>query len=432
MMYPDSENMPRRGTDYNYSEDIRSLLSQVPGFDGQVGGGHGHRPPDSSFVRPGPDNDGAGPTDTQTRLNLLSIQHHYQQTQHQSPGRRRDSDPTGYSSVQGSSAPLPDPQVTLTYDQGDHNDRPPVLPHFERYGSVMQMRTPQPPQPTFSGYYQGNLTQAVPPAPAPAAPPDHSRSVTPTVYTPQSTLVVALGGHQGDPSHRDNVHLPPPSHHRHPVTQPEMHTPQTTFDDYQGNAPQNLPIPSDHSRSMRTPQSTLGNYQGNAALVPIIPPDLSRSHSLYTPFGPYPGAMQTPIPGNWLPSLPPNPHSGVASAAQMNAPPPTLNDYDGSLLLSVMVPSQDLRPSDLALRLQPPPAFADYRRSFAAPVMSMDGISSLPSVAPDDVQPLAILTPPPIYLSSQTSEKRKGDWRFIEHSGPRRKMFKTPSVSAPP
>ncbi|KAG1751952.1 hypothetical protein EDD22DRAFT_850687, partial [Suillus occidentalis] len=321
-----------------------------------------------------------------------------------------------HSSVQGSSAPLPDPQVTVTYDQGDHNDCPPVLPHFERYGSVMQMQTPQPPQPTFSGYYQGNLTQAVPPAPAPAAPSDHSRSVTPTVYAPQPTLVVALGGHQGDPSRRDNVHLPPPvtipSHHRHPVTQ--MHTPQTTFDDYQGNAPQNLPIPSDHSRSMYTPQSTLSNYQGNAALVPIIPPDLSRSHSLYTPSGPYPGAMQTPIPGNWLPSLPPNPHSCVASAAQMNTPPPTLNDYDGSLLLSVMVPSQDLRPSDLALRLQPPPAFADYRRSFAAPVMSMDGISSLPSVAPDDVQPLTILTPPPIFLSSQTSEKRKGDWRFID------------------
>ncbi|KAG1733771.1 hypothetical protein EDD22DRAFT_852578, partial [Suillus occidentalis] len=295
----------------------------------------------------------------------------------------------------------------------------------------MQMQTPQPPQPTFSGYYQGNLTQAVPPAPAPAAPSDHSRSVTPTVYAPQPTLVVALGGHQGDPSRHDNVHLPPPvtipSHHRHPVTQ--MHTPQTTFDNYQGNAPQNLPIPSDHSRSMYTPQSTLSNYQGNAALVPIIPPDLSRSHSLYTPSGPYPGAMQTPIPGNWLPSLPPNPHSCVASAAQMNTPPPTLNDYDGSLLLSVMVPSQDLRPSDLALRLQPPPAFADYRRSFAAPVMSMDGISSLPSVAPDDVQPLTILTPPPIFLSSQTSEKRKGDWRFIEYSGPRRKMFKTLSLA---
>ncbi|KAG2745033.1 hypothetical protein P692DRAFT_201868870 [Suillus brevipes Sb2] len=206
---------PRR-TDYDYSEDIRSLLSQVQGFhhDGQVQVGGGHRLPDSSFARPasGPDNDGAaGPTDTQTRLNrdLLDMQHHYHhQTQHQPLGRRRDSDPTSYSSVQGSSALImPNPQVTLTYDQGDHNDRPPVLPHFERYGSVMRLHTPQPPQPTFSNYYQSDLTQDVPPAPAPS---DHSRSVTPTVYAPQPNLAVALGGHQGDPSHRDNVHLPPP------------------------------------------------------------------------------------------------------------------------------------------------------------------------------------------------------------------------------
>ncbi|KAG2745030.1 hypothetical protein P692DRAFT_20877551 [Suillus brevipes Sb2] len=224
-----------------------------------------------------------------------------------------------------------------------------------------------------------------------------------------------------------------------------MHnTPQTTFDDYQGNAPQNLPIPSNHSRSMNTPQSILGDYRGNLP-VPIPPdPSLSRSHLIYTPqstlsnmppqpvpSGSYPGAMQAPISANWLPSLLPNPHSGVASAAQMSAPPPILNDYDGSLLQSVMVPSQDLRPSDLALRLQPP-AFADYRRNFAAPVISMDGISSLPPGAPDDVQHLTILAPPPISLGGQTSEKRDGDWRFIEYPGPRRKMLKAPSLLEPP
>ncbi|KAG2119187.1 hypothetical protein DEU56DRAFT_918696 [Suillus clintonianus] len=126
------------------------------------------------------------------------------------------------------------------------------------------------------------------------------------------------------------------------------------------------------------------------------------------------GTSHIPHPTSSDPSPLHSMYTPQAILANAAAQTHLLNDYDGSLPLPIMVPSQGtIRPSDLAL----PPAIADYRRSFPPPLISLDGVSTLPPAAPDDVQPLA-RTPAPRPLKRKSSFS----WQFIPCSGQRQKM----------
>ncbi|KAG1844368.1 hypothetical protein F4604DRAFT_1689124 [Suillus subluteus] len=259
----------------------------------------------------------------------------------------------------------------------------------------------------------------VPPAPASSI---YPHSMAPTqLYAPQPTP--ALDNYHDDCG--NVTHQPPPvtvpSHHPPPMRQ--MYTP-STFDDYQGNhaAPLNLPIPS-NSLSNFSPLPVSSGLDDPGAQVPMFTPLPTFRESHQGNYLPpsissdlHPGAtalMWAPPPltlsdsgsyqGNWPPSLPSNLHPGAMT--QTHAPPPTHNDYNGSLRLPpVMVPSQNPRPGDFAIPL--PPALANYRRNFPPPFVSMDSVSTLPPAAPDDVQPLMMLTPTPRSNISERSRKR--------------------------
>lgn len=282
-----------------------------------------------------------------------------------------------------------------------------------------------------------------------------------------SQLTAALSDHHND---RGNVqvHLPPtftiPSHHPRPNDPLLMRAaaPQPTL---ANSLP--LPVPSgpDDPGAMQPPTqmplqvptfghtSHPGNYLPSSIPSDLhpgatAPPPLTLSDSesdyrgnwpLSVPSNSHPAVMpqmRTPSPGpslnnyrgNWHPSVPSNPYP--SAMPQMRAPS-SLNDYDGSLPLPpFMVPSQDLRPCDLALIL--PPAIMDYRHKFPPPVVAMDCISTLPPAAPDDLQPLTMLTPPPKNISRGSRKRSHDDGarRFIEYAGQRQKIFKPTSVSA--
>lgn len=293
-----------------------------------------------------------------------------------------------------------------------------------------------------------------------------SRPMAPQI-TYVSQLTAALSDHHND---RGNVqvHLPPtftiPSHHPRPNDPLLMRAaaPQPTL---ANSLP--LPVPSgpDDPGAMQPPTqmplqvptfghtSHPGNYLPSSIPSDLhpgatAPPPLTLSDSesdyrgnwpLSVPSNSHPAVMpqmRTPSPGpslnnyrgNWHPSVPSNPYP--SAMPQMRAPS-FLNDYDGSLPLPpFMVPSQDLRPCDLALIL--PPAIMDYRHKFPPPVVAMDCISTLPPAAPDDLQPLTMLTPPPKNISRGSRKRSHDDGarRFIEYAGQRQKIFKPTSVSA--
>lgn len=308
--------------------------------------------------------------------------------------------------------------------------------------------------------HRGNPSQESDVPPAPVAPP--STIEPPSIMmapTQLNTLqpVPSLSDHDDDRG--DVTHQPPsvtaPSHHPPPISQ--MYTP-STLNDYQGDhtVPLNLPIPCDSSRSMHTAQPTLSTFlplsvpsglvDDSGAQVPMFMPvptfhnihqgnymSPSISSSLYAGASAPMWAPPPPQPtwsnsnsyqGNWPSSFPFHLHPGAM--VQMRAPPPTYNDHNSSLPLPhVIVPSQHYRPGDLAI-----PALSNFRRTFPPPIVSMDGVSSVPPAAPADVQPLTMLTPPPRSDIGETSLKRKADWQFIECSGQRQKGFRAPRVSA--
>ncbi|KAG2125181.1 uncharacterized protein EDB93DRAFT_1258349 [Suillus bovinus] len=223
-----------------------------------------------------------------------------------------------------------------------------------------------------------------------------------------------------------------PSHHPPPISQ--MYTP-STLNDYQGDhtVPLNLPIPCDSSRSMHTAQPTLstflplsvpsglGNYMspsissslhaGASAPMwapPPLPPTWSNSNSYQ---------------GNWPSTFPFHLHP--SAMVQMRAPPPTHNDHNSSLPLPhVIVPSQHYHPGNLAIL-----ALSNFQHTFPPPIVSMDGVSSVPPAAPADVQPLTMLTPPPRSDIGEISLKCKVDWQFIKCLGQRQKGFRAPQTA---
>lgn len=305
--------------------------------------------------------------------------------------------------------------------------------------------------------HRGNPSQEldVPPAPVPS---NNPPSMAPTQL---NTLQPTASLSDQDDARANVTHRPPsvmaPSHHPPPISQ--MYTP-STLNDHQGNhhtVPLNLPIPYNSSLSMRTPQSTLSTFpplpvqsglvDDPGAQVPMftpiptfvdshqgnyLPPSISSdlrpgaSAPMWAPPPPPPPTWSNSnsYQGNWPPSFPFNLHPGAMM--QMHAPPPTPghNNFNSSLPLPhVIVPSQNHRPGGLAI-----PAHADYRRNFPPPIVSMDGVSTLPPAAPADVPPLAMLTPPPRSDTDETSLKRKVEWQFIECSGQRQKGFKAPRV----
>ncbi|KAG2082780.1 uncharacterized protein F5147DRAFT_783174 [Suillus discolor] len=159
---------------------------------------------------------------------------------------------------------------------------------------------------------------------------------------------------------------------------------------------------------MFAPFPTFGeSHQGND-----LPPPISYDH-------PLPGAAAM-----WQAPMFTRCHHWPSSSDHV--PPPTLDNYNGTLLPPFIVPSQDpICLNDLASL---PSALADYRRNFSPPLLSMDGVTMLPPAAPDYIQPqplTALKHPHP-----QTQKRDDGLWRFVTCSGQRQKPFETPS-SAP-
>ncbi|KAG1735245.1 hypothetical protein EDD22DRAFT_852395 [Suillus occidentalis] len=136
-----------------------------------------------------------------------------------------------------------------------------------------------------------------------------------------------------------------------------------------------------HPSATAPPPLTLSNsesdYRGNWPLSV-----LSNSHPAVMPqMCAPPRPSLNNYHGNWHPSVPSNPYPSTMPQMWASS---SLNNYDGSLPLPpFMVPSQDLRPSDLALIL--PPAIMDYWHKFPPPVRQKIFKPTLPCL---DLPPL--------------------------------------------